>query len=83
MNTITKKQYDEIKNIDNLSVVSFDSDNRRQMTYSGLSYKTAIEEVLSQQKRGNTCLIIENLPGVEVSWERKDYDKYLVRGNEE
>ena len=75
-NSITKNEYDKIKNTDNFSVVSFDGD-KRTGTFSGMNYLTALNEILERQKDGLRCLVIQDLPVLECSRDLKDYDKYL------
>lgn len=75
-NSITQKEYNAIKNDTTITVVSFENE-RRTLSYGGLNIIKAIDEVIRNQKLGRESLIIRNLPGGEVSWDRKDYDKYL------
>jgi hypothetical protein len=81
MNSITRKQYEEIKNKNTYSVVSF-RNGKRTMTYSGLNILDAIKSIQEYQKHNDDVLLIENLPSVEISRDRKDYEKY-IRGERE
>jgi len=76
MNAITQKQFNEIKHKHNLFVVSFDK-NKRVHTYGNLNMITAMKEILYRQSLGQETLLIEDLPCMELSWERKDYNKYV------
>jgi hypothetical protein len=75
-NSITRKEYEAIKNDTTITVVSFEN-NRRTLSYGGLNIIRAIDEVIRNQKLGRESLIIRNLPCGETSWDRKDYEKYL------
>ena len=78
MNSITKKQYDAIKNDTSYSVVPFEN-GRRTLTYKGLNILNAVEEILRNQKLGRESLLIKNLPAGELSWDRADYNKYVLK----
>ena len=78
-NAITQKQFNEIKNKSNLSVVSFEN-GTRDLTYSGLTYIKAIDEIIYKQSLGFECLLIADLPLDEVSYKKEDYNKYLIAG---
>ena len=75
-NAITQKEFNNIKQDRAFSVVTFDG-AKRISTYTGLSITQAMHEILFQQGEGYQCIVIRNLPALEVSWERKDYEKYL------
>lgn len=80
MNRITKKQFDVIKNISNISVVSFKLTNGtlvRMHTYSEVSVLTAMHEIASRSALGYVCLLIKDLPIMEHSNNFDDYLKYL------
>jgi len=74
-NEIKRKEYEEKKN-KTVTVVSF-KDGKRTMTCGSLSYFKAIEEILLKQSQGCECLLVKDLPTLEVSYDRKDYDKYM------
>ena len=71
-NAITKKEFDKIKNNTSFSVVSFEN-NKRVHTYTGLT----ITEIMKRQVYDYDCLLIRNLPDMEVSYNKEDYLKYL------
>lgn len=77
MNNLTNKEYNQIKN-KLVTVVSFNKDGIRTMTYGGCNYAKAVEEVLFRQSLGQHSFLIENLPDGEVSRNIKDYEKYMV-----
>lgn len=75
MNSITKKQYELIKNKNTYAVVSGNK-GIRSMTYSGLNVLKAVEEIMRAQKHCDEVLLIENLPEEMTSRNMRDYDKY-------
>jgi hypothetical protein len=77
MNSITKKEYNKIKNDTSYSVVSF-KNNKRTLSYGGCNIIQAMDQVILRQSFGEECLIIKNLPIIEISKNRGDYNKYLV-----
>lgn len=77
MNAMSANEYQEIKN-EVVTVVSFTKEGRRVESYGNLNYKKAMEHIILQQALGYQCLVVFNLPILEVSRERKDYDKYVV-----
>jgi hypothetical protein len=75
--SITHEQYKTIRDDRSYSVVSFRC-GRRLGTYSGLTIIAAVTELLNVQSRGYDVLLIRNLPGGEVSWDKRDYMKYVT-----
>ena len=55
-NEMTQREYNQIKNR-RVSVISFNQLNQRTMTYSGLTYKKAVEEIIRRQADGQICMI--------------------------
>ncbi len=74
---ISGKNFKAIRDDTTISVVSFNKEGRRTMTYGNCNVISAVDQVIAAQKRGMEALIIRNLPMGETSWDRKDYDKYI------
>jgi len=55
MNNLTKKEFDIIKNT-RVQIVIFE-DNKRVLTYGGINYQTAIEDIMSQNLIGRDVLV--------------------------
>jgi hypothetical protein len=94
-NAISKKEYDEIKD-KLITVESYNKETgKRTLTYGGLSYKQAIEEILKKQAEGNVCLVVpsantsglrtEKLVGEEDNIDNnfKAIRKFIAEKNEE
>ncbi|MFJ7982469.1 hypothetical protein ACIQ1D_19635 [Lysinibacillus xylanilyticus] len=78
-NLITTTEYSEIKN-KGMVVIRFEG-NIRTMTYSGISYKTAIEYMMKTQSYNSKHLIFEmdNLPkGINLSDNSFEHFKQFI-----
>lgn len=59
-----------------ITVISFDGDGRRKMTYSGLNIFSAMTEIAKQTSRGFDVRVFASMPsvGFGLEWEKEAYD---------
>jgi len=76
----TKTQKQKLEALKKEITAIYFNGNKRISTYGGINYLEATLELIRLQERDKTAItmiVVDELPTLELSWELKDYKKYV------